>query len=102
VTSISGLSGSSGGALSGGPPVAFQGLESGLNVSAIISAEMTIFDQPLVDLQNQQSQVNSQLSAYQQLSSDFSSLETAASALSSPTALKKRGWRKNKKTKQIR
>lgn len=86
MTSISGLSGSSGGALSGGPPVAFQGLESGLNVSAIISAEMTIFDQPLVDLQNQQSQVNSQLSAYQQLSSDFSSLETAASALSSPTA----------------
>lgn len=86
MTSISGISGSSGGALSGGPPVAFQGLESGLNVSAIINAEMTIFDQPLVDLQDQQSQVGTQLSAYQQLSSDFSSLETAASALSSPTA----------------
>jgi len=86
LTSISGIGGSSGGALSGGPPIAFGGLESGLDTSAIINAEMSIYDQPLVDLQNQQSQTTTELSAYQKLSSDFTSLESAAEALSAPDA----------------
>jgi flagellar hook-associated protein 2 len=67
-------------------PVSFGGLESGLNTSAIISAEMQIFEQPLDALQTQQSTLNTQISDYQTINSQLLTLQQAADALSNPVA----------------
>jgi flagellar hook-associated protein 2 len=67
-------------------PVSFGGLESGLNTSAIISAEMQIFEQPLVALQKQQSTLTTQISDYQAINSQLLTLQQTADALANPVA----------------
>jgi len=67
-------------------PISFGGLESGLNTSQIINAELAIFEQPLASLQAQQSQLNTQISDYQTLNSDLLSLQQAGDALANPAA----------------
>ncbi len=52
-------------------PVSFGGLESGLNTSEIISAEMQVYEQPLDALQTQQSTLNTQISDYQAITHLF-------------------------------
>ena len=67
-------------------PVSFGGLESGLNTSAIISAEMQIFEQPLEALQTQQSTLNTQISDYQTINSQLLTLQQTADVLANPVA----------------
>ena len=62
-------------------PVSFGGLESGLNTSAIISAEMANYEQPLTTLQAQQSSLSTQISDVQSISSQFLALQQSADAL---------------------
>ncbi|MDA8062414.1 MAG: flagellar filament capping protein FliD [Actinomycetota bacterium] len=69
------------------PPLSFQGIESGLNTSAIISALMQSYSGPLDDLEVQQKTDQAQITAWQTLSSDLQSLQSAAGALSAPGAL---------------
>src|SRR5271156_231373 len=67
-------------------PVSFGGLESGLNTSAIISAEMAVFEEPLNALEAQQSTLNTQISDYQTLNSQLLTLQQAGDALAVPSA----------------
>ncbi len=67
-------------------PVSFGGLFSGLNTAAVINAEMAVYQQPLTTLQNQQTTLNTQISDFQALSSQFLSLQQSADALATPTA----------------
>jgi flagellar hook-associated protein 2 len=67
-------------------PVSFGGLESGLNTSAIISAEMQVFEQPLNALQTQQSSLNTQISDFQTINGQLLTLQQAADALANPEA----------------
>ncbi|MHB1209906.1 MAG: flagellar filament capping protein FliD [Acidimicrobiales bacterium] len=67
-------------------PVSFGGLFSGLNTSAVIQAEMSIYQQPLTTLQSQQTALNTQISDFQSLNSQFLSLQQTADTLSTPTA----------------
>ena len=46
-------------------PVSFTGIESGLNTEQIMSAYLQIDEAPLTQLENQQTTVNNQVSAYQ-------------------------------------
>jgi flagellar hook-associated protein 2 len=67
-------------------PVSFGGLQSGLNTSQIISAEMSVFQQPLQVLQAQQSNINTKISDYQSLNSDMLALQQAGDAIANPLA----------------
>jgi flagellar hook-associated protein 2 len=67
-------------------PVSFGGLESGLDTSAIISAEMAIYEQPLNSLKTEQTSLNTQISDYQTINSQLLSVQQAADALSNPIA----------------
>jgi flagellar hook-associated protein 2 len=67
-------------------PVSFGGLESGLNTSEIISAEMQVYEQPLDALQTQQSTLNTQISDYQAINSQLLTLQQSADALADPVA----------------
>lgn len=59
---------------------------SGLNTQQIISAYLQVAEQPLFDLQNQQANLNSQVSDYQGIQSQIQALQTAANALTSQGA----------------
>lgn len=67
-------------------PVSFGGLQSGLNTSQIINAELAIFEQPLLALQSQQGVLNTQITDYQTLNSQLLALQQAGDALASPVA----------------
>jgi flagellar hook-associated protein 2 len=67
-------------------PVSFGGLESGLNTSAIINAEMQVYEQPLDALETQQSTLNTQISDYQAINSQLLTLQQSADALADPAA----------------
>ncbi len=67
-------------------PVSFGGLESGLDTSAIISAEMAIYEQPLNSLKTEQTALTTQISDYQTINSQLLSLQQAADALADPIA----------------
>jgi flagellar hook-associated protein 2 len=58
---------------------------SGLNTTSIINALMQAYEQPQVDIGNQITSLNNNLNDYQQLSSDFLNLQTAAGNLESPS-----------------
>ncbi len=63
------------------PPITFNGLISGLNTSAIIQALMQAYEQPQIDIQNQINQLQTNLSDYQTISGDLTSLQNAADSL---------------------
>lgn len=69
------------------PPVVDYGLVSGLNTQQIIQAELQPYEEPVTNLQNEQSTLNSNVGDYQQINSDLSALQSDAAALSLPS-----GW----------
>jgi flagellar hook-associated protein 2 len=74
--------------LAGSASLQITGLASGLNTNQIISAEMAIYQQPVTNLQNQQSglkALNTQLSSIQ---SELQTLSANALALGAPTLFK--------------
>lgn len=66
----------------GTPPIIDNGLISGLNTQAIIQAMMQSYEQPIADLQSQQSTLNTQASDYQAINKDLLAFQQAAQALS--------------------
>jgi len=60
------------------------GIGSGLDVASLVSGLMQVEQQPLTDLQTQATSFNTKLSAYSQISSKLSALQTAARALKRP------------------
>ncbi len=77
---LGGVGGSTSGS-SGSGLFQFNGVISGLNTSAIIQAMLTQYTQPISLLQTQSSQLTSQQSAINQISTDTSALQTAIQAL---------------------
>ena len=67
-------------------PVSFSGLVSGLNTQSIISAEMAVYEQPLNNLQTEQSTINTKITDYQAINTQLLSLQQAADALAYPAA----------------
>ena len=67
-------------------PVSFSGLVSGLNTQSIISAEMAVFEQPLTNLQTEQSTINTKISDYQTINSQLLALQQSGDALADPSA----------------
>ena len=63
-------------------PVTFTGIESGLNTEQIMSAYLQIDEAPLTQLENQQTTVNNQVSAYQTIEQQLQALQTAADQVS--------------------
>jgi len=66
-------------------PVTFTGIESGLNTEQIMSAYLQIDEAPLTELEDQQTTVNNQVSAYQTIQQQLQALQTAADQVSAPT-----------------
>ncbi|MDA8392062.1 MAG: flagellar filament capping protein FliD [Actinomycetota bacterium] len=69
-----------------GPLLSLNGMISGMNTTAVIQALMLAVQQPQQQLLSQQSAINTQVTDYQQLNTDFSALQSAADAVSSPQA----------------
>ncbi len=67
-------------------PVSFSGLVSGLNTQSIINAEMAVYEQPLTNLQTEQSTINTKIADYQAINTQLLSLQQAADALADPSA----------------
>jgi flagellar hook-associated protein 2 len=67
-------------------PVSFVGIESGLNTQQIMSAYLQVDEAPLTQLEDQQTTVNNQVSAYQALEQQLEALQSAADAVSAPDA----------------
>ncbi|HET9732168.1 MAG TPA: flagellar filament capping protein FliD [Acidimicrobiales bacterium] len=72
---------------SGSPPLAISGIASGINTTQVINALMAAYEQPQVDLHNQQSFIQSEISDWQDLNSKLAALQTAADGLSTAS-----GW----------
>jgi flagellar hook-associated protein 2 len=70
-----------------GPVITVPGIGTGLNTTALVKALMASYEQPVVNLQDQQKQLGSMVSLWQKISSDLNALEKAATALSTPS-----GW----------
>ena len=66
---------------SSGAPLSFGGVVSGLNTQAIINALMAAYSQPQTDISNQISQIKSNMSDYQTIQNDLSSLQLAADSI---------------------
>ena len=75
------------------PPVIDNSLVGNFNSQAIIQAELAQYEQPIVNLKNQQSTINNNVGDYQQINTDLQSLLTASQALSTPT-----GWQARQAT----
>lgn len=65
------------------------GIGSGLDVNGIVQKLVAVESQPLTDLQNAASKIQTSISTYGQLQSLVSTLQTAAQGLSDPTLWKK-------------
>ncbi|HVR04411.1 MAG TPA: flagellar filament capping protein FliD [Solirubrobacteraceae bacterium] len=70
---------------SAGAPLNISGLESGLNVSEIVSAELSVQREPITRMSDQQTKVEGQREALQSLQSSLSQLAFNAQELASPT-----------------
>ena len=66
---------------SSGAPISFSGVISGLNTTSIINALMTAYKQPQTDISNQINQINSNITDYQTIQNDLTSLQTAADSI---------------------
>lgn len=58
-------------------------LVGNLDTSAIIKAEMQAYEQPVTNLQDQQSTLNSEVADYQKINTDLQALQSAANVLNS-------------------
>lgn len=70
----------------GAPPLLVNGLISGINTQQVIQALLQSYQIPITNLQDQQSQLNSQASDYQAINTDLQALMTAAGALDQPSS----------------
>lgn len=77
---ISPTSGSTSGS---NPPIAISGLVSGIDTTSLINALMAAYQQPQVNLQHQQSAVQTQITDWQAINSKLAALQTAADAINS-------------------
>lgn len=66
---------------SSGAPVSFGGVVSGMNTQSIISALMVAYQQPQTNISNQISQINSNITDYQTIQNDLTSLQSAADSI---------------------
>lgn len=73
---------------SGTPPLVVNGLISGLNTPGIIQALMTPYQEPITNLQNEQTTLQNQAGDYTTVNSDLIALQAAAEAINLPTS----GW----------
>jgi flagellar hook-associated protein 2 len=71
--------------LGGGTSMQITGLASGLNTDQIIQEEMAIYQQPVTNLQNQQSGLTAQNTALTNIQSELQALGSDAQALSDPS-----------------
>ena len=67
-------------------PVTFSGIASGLDTTSIIQKLMAVAQQPVTNMQNQISTLQSQQSVYNTLSTDIAAIATAANNLTSQNA----------------
>lgn len=67
------------------PTLVDNSLVGNFNTQSIIQAELQQYEAPITDLQNQQATLDANAKDYQQINADLASLQTAASALSSPS-----------------
>lgn len=79
MTSVGNVSGGSGSA-----PLSFTGLASGLNTGEIISALLAVEREPVTHLTNEQTTLQGQTNALQQLQSSLTQLSFSAQELASP------------------
>ncbi len=70
-----------------GPPLTLSGLSSGLDTAQIVADLMQANEQPQQMLQSQLNQASTVLTAYQNISADVTTLQSAADTLESPS-----GW----------
>ncbi len=70
-----------------GPPLTLSGLASGLDTAQIVADLMQANEQPQEMLQSQLNQASTVLAAYQDISADVTTLQSAADTLESPS-----GW----------
>src|SRR6185437_16356781 len=82
-TSAAGLS-----SLSGSSSLQITGLASGLDTNKIISEEMTIYQQPVTNLQNQQSGLTAMNKQLTSIQSELQTLSSDALAVGDPTLFK--------------
>lgn len=71
--------------LGSGSSMQITGLASGLNTNQIIQEEMSIYSQPVTNLQNQQTGLRAQNTALTSIQSELQSLVTDAMSLSDPS-----------------
>ena len=69
------------------PPLTLSGLASGINTAQIIADLMQAAEQPQEQLQTQLNHASTVMAAYQNLSNDVATLQSAADTLESPS-----GW----------
>ncbi|MCL4434259.1 MAG: flagellar filament capping protein FliD [Actinobacteria bacterium] len=69
------------------PQFLVNGLISGINTQQVISALLQSYELPVTNLENQQSQINSQVKDWQAINKDIAAFQTAAQSLSTPS-----GW----------
>ncbi|HET8977307.1 MAG TPA: flagellar filament capping protein FliD [Solirubrobacteraceae bacterium] len=84
-TSTTGQTGYQLGSLPGSSPIQITGLASGLNTNQIIQEEMSLYQQPVTNLQNQSKGLTAQNSALTSIQSELTTLETEAQALGDPS-----------------
>ena len=71
--------------LSGSSGMQITGLASGLNTNQIIQEEMSLYQQPVTNLQNEQSGMSAQKKALTSVQTELQTLESDAQALSDPS-----------------
>ena len=76
-------------------PVSFSGLVSGLNTQSIINAEMAVYEQPLTNLQTEQSTINTKITDYQAINTQLLALQQSADAPGRPFGLQRGVFRRN-------
>jgi len=69
----------------GGPTITDPGIGTGIDTTALVKALLASYEQPVTNITNEQAQLGNLASLWQTISGDISSLETAASALSTPS-----------------
>jgi flagellar hook-associated protein 2 len=67
-------------------PVSFSGLVSGINTQSIINAEMAVYEQPLTNLQTEQTTINTKITDYQAINTQLLALQQSADLLGTPSA----------------
>jgi flagellar hook-associated protein 2 len=84
-TSSSSSSGYNLSSLAGSSSMQITGLASGLNTNQIIQEEMSLYQQPVTNLQNEQNGLNAQNKALTSVQTELQTLESDAQALSDPS-----------------